>query len=651
MKWSKLKYSSMLRALACCLSVFITSGFSQSPVPTIEDLEDHKQLIISEEAKQIAEEYADILKELQELTLDYSRTFVKLPRGSSIPRLQELNSLIIKLAHGGYLEDIELLTIDLDMVREKLLEQEKEIKEKAKFLKKQERKDALKAYKLSRSLRGDLKAFNIVLQEDINFRLQSLEFLADEIQICLNQISHDDLQLYSESITSYIMIITDSINDIVNLTMDSYPQIYEFGEVPDINSQVINVPDVPEVEIIIDPVLDTPRGTKSFGYAYQQKSGNTIATIEYSDDLEIKSSSIPIYINNPTGVLQITGWDKKTVFATSILEISSSSENKAQTLTDNVDLSLNADDTGIYIDFSMPKIRSSNISIANFQLEIKVPRNNPIFGKSSFGMVIMSNLHNQVFLEAHKSHVSAKGITGNVQISNNNGPINIEEIDGSIDVTNNYAPIIISQCEGDIKAKNTFAAIKIIECDGDIVINNSGSINLYDNEGNITITNTKGYINIKDHQGNIFAKNSFEPIILEDINGAVNVVNKRGTIKAQYIEGSFKAENLYAPIFAYYTEGLLDLSITRGFIDVIWTDSENGTSTITSQFGDVKIAFPENLDLDFKAKVNDGLITSSFPISVKTTNNTKEAEYIFGDGGPTLIVNGKNSEVTLSSSR
>ena len=651
MKWSKQKYSSMLSALACCLSVFITSGFSQSPVPTIEDLEDHKQLIISEEAKQIAEEYADILKELQELTLDYSRTFVKLPRGSSIPRLQELNSLIIKLAHGEYLEDIKLLTTDLDMVREKLLEQEKEIKEKAKFLKKQERKDALKAYKLSRSLRGDLKAFNIVLQEDINFRLQSLEFLADEIQICLNQISHDDLQLYSESITSYIMIITDSINDIVNLTMDSYPQTYEVGEVPDINFQVINVPDVPDAEIIIDPVLDTPRGTKSFSYVYQPKSGNTIATIEYSDDLKIKSSSIPIYINNPTGVLQVTGWDKKTILATSILEISSSSGNKAQTLTDNVDLSLNADDTGIYIDFSMPKIRSSNISIANFQLEIKVPRNNPIFGKSSFGMVIMSNLHNKVFLEAHKSHVSAKGIIGNVQISNNNGPINIEEIDGSIDVTNNFAPIIISQCEGDIKAKNTFAAIKIIECDGDIVINNSGQINLYDNIGNITITNTKGFINIKDHQGNIFAKNSFEPIILEDINGAVNVANKRGTIKAQYIEGSFKAENLYAPIFAYYNEGLLDLSITRGFIDVIWTGSEDGTSTITSQFGDVKIAFPEDLDLDFKAKVNDGLITSSFPISVKTTNNTKEAEYIFGDGGPTLIVNGKNSEVTLSCSR
>ncbi len=639
MKMSRLRYNNILSIIACCLGIFITQGFAQSPVPTIEDLEDHERLIISEEAKLVAEEYADILKELQELTLDYSKTFSRLRDESSILRIKELNSLVIKLANGQYLDDIDLLTDDLAKVRAKLREQEIETKKKARHLENQDRKKALKAIKLSRSLRGDLEDFDIVLQEDINFRLLNLKSFTNEIQICLTQLSHDDLFLFNESLTSYMMILGDSIESVISLEIESHAPFFEVGDVPEVNVHVYPAPEVPAAP-----------SAYSYSYFYHQKSGEAIATKEFSDSLKVRSSKIPIYINNPTGNIEITGWDKRAIFVTSNIEIVSHSEDEARFISDNTILNLISEDTGIFIELKMPKIKSSHTNINNFQLEIKVPHKNPIIGTSAFGKVHLINLENKINFTSNKSDVFVGDVIGDINITNNMGPMNIEEVEGSIELANNFSPILISECIGDVKASNTYSLIKAIECVGGITISNSGTINLYENIGNVTITNTKGFIEIKDHQGDISAYNSFEPVILEDIFGEVDVVNMRGIIKAEYVNGPLRAVNQFAPIFAYNNEGSLDLSSTRGLIDVILTNVDEGTSSISSEFGEIKLAFPEDIDLAFKSELIGGKIISSFPINKKAKGDTIKGEYIFGDGGSVLQVIGKSSKVILSSS-
>ncbi|MFH2049864.1 MAG: hypothetical protein ABIJ12_10510 [bacterium] len=641
MKKTRLKFTGSLSIFAFCIAVFVYSSHGQSPVPTVEELEDQHHLIISKEAMQIAEEYADILKELQELTLDYSRTFSKIRYESSLPQLEELNSLIVKLANGEYLEDIDRLTNDLDDVRAKLREQELKTKEKAKYFDEDKRKETLKALKLSQSLRRDLESFDIILNEDINFRLQNLKTLTNEIQICLNQISLEELDIYLENFTKYIKIIGDSVNNIYIQNYDGDSLIFVVPEVPD-------VPEVSDNDAEEAPAPVPPVEIKPYSYFYLQKSGQSIATKEFTDSLKVKSSRVPIYINNPTGNLQITGWNKKFIYVNSVLEVTSTSENEASYVTNNTNLKFVSDNSGVVIEIQIPKIKNSQTSINNYELEIKVPRDNPLIGNSSYGSVSLENLENKITFKSTKSDVYIGSIIGDINITNDGGPLDIEEVEGLIEVKNNFSPISLTQCIGDIKAQNTFAAVKVTECEGDIEINNSGPINLSDNNGNVIIANTKGFIDIQKHNGDITAKNSYEPLILDDIDGAVNVINQRGIIKAQYITGTFKAVNEYAPIFAYHNEGLLDLNNTRGLIDVIWADGDEGASTITSQFGEVKLAMDEYIDLNFKAKMINGKIISVFPIKIKSTGTTQEGEYIFGDGGPTLTVNGTNSTITLN---
>ena len=644
MKKTRLKFTGSLSIFAFCIAVFTCSSYGQSPVPTIEELEDQHHLIISKEARRIAEEYADILKELQELTLDYSRTFSKIKYESSLPQLKELNSLIVKLAKGEYLEDINHLTNDLDEVRTKLKEQELKTKEKAKNLEEDKRKETLKALKLSQSLRRDLESFDIILKEDINFRLQNLKTLTNEIQICLNQISLEELDIYLENFTKYIKIIGDSVGNIYIQNYDSDSLIFVVPEIPEIP----DVPDVSDNDAEEAPAPVPPVEIKPFSYVYLQKSGQSIATKEFTDSLKVKSSRVPIYINNPTGNLQITGWNKKIVFVNSVLEVASASENEASYVTDNTNLKFVSDNSGIFIEIQMPKIKNSQTSINSYELEIKVPRDNPIIGNSSYSSVTLENLENKITFISTKSDVFIGSIIGDINITNNGGPLDIEEVEGLIEVRNNFSPISLTQCIGDIKAQNTFAAVKVIECEGNITINNSGPINLSDNEGNVIIVNTKGFIDIQNHDGDITATNSYEPLILNEIDGAVDVINQRGIIKAQHITGTFKAVNEYAPIFAYHNEGLLDLNNMRGMIDVIWADGDEGASIISSQYGEVKLAMDEYIDLNFKAKMINGKIVSVFPIKIKTTGTTQEGEYVFGDGGATLTVNGINSTIILS---
>lgn len=634
---ARIKIAGFSGIFALCIAVLVCSSYGQSPVPTFEELDDQQHLIISQEAKLIAEEYADILKELQELTLDYSRTFSKLRDESSLSRLKELNLLVVKLANGEYLEDIDLLSEDLYVVRAKLREQELKIREKAKNLDEEKRKEALKAYKLSQSLRRDLESFDVVLKEDINFRLQNLKFLTNEIQVCLNQISQEDFDKYTESITSYITIFSDSISNIFIQGLDSDSLIFIFPDVPD----------VPEYVVSVTPAPEQPAELKSYSYVYQQKSGNAIATKEFTDSLKVKSSKTPIYIENPTGNLHITGWNKKFVFVNSIIEVASATENEARYVTDNTNLKFVSDNTGIFIEVKIPQIKNSQTSINNFRLEVKVPRKNPIIGNSSYGLISVENLENELTFTSTKSDVHIGGVIGDIKITSNGGVLDIEEVEGLIEVKNNFSPISLSQCIGDIKAQNTFGAVKVFECEGNIEINNSGPINLFNNEGTIAIANTKGFIDIRNHSGDITAKNSYEPLILEEIDGAVDVINQRGIIKAQYVTGNFKAVNEYAPIFAYHNEGLLDLNNTRGLIDVIWSEGEKGASTISSQYGEVKLAMDEYIDLNFKATMNNGKIISVFPIKIKSNGTKEEGEYVFGDGGSTLTVNGKNSTLIL----
>ena len=583
---------------------------------------EYKKVIItlSKDNKRLAQDYLDLLKQLQVLTSGYGNCFAAIQVEPVGDYLEYLNLITAELQEGTYLEDLKRLATDIGTLQQTLKAKEAELE-----------KINEKAFRLSRSFHQELEVVQQLLQEDVLLRMEGDQESWEQIEAYLKAVRLASTAEGSEY-QSAVIVTTTGNGDTIRVSVS------QTGEVP-----FVYVYEIP-------PVLSVPELPKiltSRDREFIPRSGGAEFVRELVDSILVSSSSQPIYISNPIGDLKVTGWAREEVIVLSTIELSADSRTKAREQARQIALQVYLKDDRIHVELIVPNLTDPQTKVVNCVLEVKAPENNPLVCSSSFGSVLIRRMHNDVMLTANYSQVEVDGVDGRTEIVNTMGEIELSRITGPIKVTNSYSPIEISRCHGDMEIENSFSSIDLSHCEGDVVIRNSGDVDIMRHSGTIQIENKNGRVEVTKLDGDLTIRNSFQSLSIEDIFGSAEVKNANGDIAAKNVTGVFSAYNSFGRIYGELLYGPIHLSSHNGSIDVTLGEKLAGPSTIDASSATVKLSLSPHSDLLLTATAVGGDIQSYFPMEIEESGLTKTAELSLGKAKTSLTISGSNSNIII----
>lgn len=641
----------------------------QTVVPSDDELKSKKKVYyidLDRKSKETAESYIYILEQLDLLTADYARYFSNCDARVTASYTAGLKRMMENLSKGTYLRNIASLEIDINKLQSKLKNRNAELKELAAC--KQE-------YRLGRHLHEELKTIHVLLSEEVAIqyelqteKLQKLEQYLEEREA----ETHKRIQkyyktpvitrvrrigsggtrniavVYDQETGTFFSVVSDSENAegiavIETVTISTVPGITYVDGVTGIGgTEPVLAPQVPRAPVAI--VIGRDR-------VQLDESGNVWYTRTIIDSTRQLSKTTPILINNPTGSLIVTGWDRNYLRAEVAIIVSSGSERKARKFSDQIQLELYLKHGRLYVEPVIPKLRNLSTQIISNEIVVKVPSGNPLVCKNSFGPVNISMLNGELKLIAEYSQVTLSDIKGEVTAINTNGPIDAHHITGLLKLKNSSGRITVTNSSGTMELENLFAPTELSGSDGDVVIRSTGLVKVEDQHGDVTIINRDGRTEVVQIEGSLFVDNSFGPLLVQEVSGNATIENNSSLINVAGVSGRLTVTNQYAPISVSNLIGPIDLSNNNGNISVYLTGDFGGESTITSTSGVVNLHMLREPNLVVLASTTLGEIKSFFPLQVNQTGQESRATHTFGNGKNRLTVSGKGSTIIFSNAK
>lgn len=584
------------------------------------------KIALDEYARQAADEYLEAIEQLQDILNDYSSYFSRMDDATLRAYQISFEQFASGIDRGTYSENPQYLSEDLTKFIENLHDQEAKLKSE------KDAKDR-KLFVLVQNLRKDLTVVNDLIEGDIEKKLAKHEKLRGQIEkyIQLELAQNQVHFLTIEQEKAVESLIHQKGGKIVTPGTDGKGQDWYVVKPPE--PKPVTPPDI---------YLQTPSvpGVNEVGLVRK-----------YADTLAIASSATSIYVTQPLGTIQVSGWNDDIMTAELEVEVSAETHELEKKFFDATTLRIAVEKNGYYVETVFPKLTDPRTKILRATLRVNVPIDNPIVCDNSFGEISARDLESGLMVKGRYSKINLGSIEGKVRVENSMGAIDIKDVEGPLNVLNSYAEITIKSCDGSMSIQNDNASITISHCEGNARVINSGSITIVDHTGDVSVENSNGEVDVHNLDGNLTAFNSYRPMIVSYVDGSVSLENTNAEIQAKEISGALDANSRYGSILATAVEGPLTVTSENGNVTVILDQELRGSSTINSLSGLIDISVPGDADLLVKAETEGGLIQSSFPITLSTSNQITSGEIKLGEGNSTLSLKGKKSSININKTR
>ncbi len=624
--------------VAMVVPAFVWAQPAPPPTPSFEDRA-RKKSTLDRESKEVADEYADILVELQSLVADYHEYLTESESPTIIKYLNKLDKIGYNLDHRVYVKDRNKLVEDLTMHVTELDKIETYIEDSEEIF-------PIRILKVVGSLRRDLENLNDLLQDDLVDRLDNVRASQDALSEAIEELL---AEIKIEHGYNYTYVTIPKIDEKKIEALQKEAELMakqaqkEAEKAEKIKKSVkVRTPSA-SAPVVID--LDDLPNAFSFGGSGTSK--------EIKDTLSVTNPKLPIRIQSQLGEVTITGSASKQIIARLSAEISADSRTQEKRLLSEIDLKLETTPAGYQIIATAPTQNRSGEScrIISNSLEILLPSSNPVEVTCAFGSVSARDLNGGIQSSSEYSQVEMEDIKGGVQVTSNMGGIGLISCSGPFRVSNAYAPISIEACSGQFDIQNSYSEIELEDCTGNATIRNSGNISVSEHTGDMRITNSFGPIEIDGLSGNLTAINQFSPLSVQNIKGTVTVENANANIDLTNISGKLSATNKFGQISAEQLAGQFNLASQNGNIFVVLSDSPGGNSWVSTTFGNVDVTIPEASNFMVKAKTTFGDIHSDFPLKLDDMGTAKSAWFKLGKASDSLSINGQNTVITISGSK
>jgi len=615
-----------------------------------------------------AEEYGDVLNQLQDIIHDYHHYFSKINDKYSRKYQANLLNLLTKLEDGTYFGDVDNLLSDLNnfIVTLKSEQEKIESQDLSKKLYKNIkglRKELVFIYELIKEdlydqLEANRKAMPMIKEHLNNLKKQerNQEYALEEIEDILADIKYqvELLNLSAEStkininleqkeaIAMALKVVKDLEKHYeVSVNLEDLEIIEDFDFEPE---EIIIEPDDVELEEALEHVIHYDVRDHTFTH----KSGKYGMIREYTDSVVVLSSKEQIYVKNKTGNLEIEGWDKNKIIVKHYIELIGDDKKITKDLLDAIEIKIVSNPKGIYVNSYIPNIVKANYQIVSSKMLVRLPHNNPVICENSFGKTIISNLVNGVSLNTDNSEIIMDNVKGTIKTVNNMGSTLITDSRGQINSNSSLGPLKISDCNAEFNLANSYDVIALDNCTGKGFIKNFGHINITEHSGNIVIENENGQIDVTECKGNFEITNAYQSVFLNRIKGSVEVKNDYANINAFGVSGDFTAVNSFGTIVANDIEGSFDLTSNSGVIKLSLDNPYLKNSRILSNFGTVELQVDPNSDYLIDALTEGGNISSDFNFKIKRDTEQSSARFALGKGTIPIIVKGTNTTIIIN---
>ncbi len=678
---------SLLLAVMIIFSFQTTSAQRAFPMP-MSDLSDNEMVELdtklTRQEIQAAKDYQEIMLKLEFLFQNHLEYFSNFDNYEGRKYQNLLLRTLIKMEKGVYCANVEKLSSDLSKLSSSLYTDEKKLKRD---------RTKLRLVKNLKSLRSDIEIIEDILTEEIAEQLNAHKRSLKEIKVFLQQkqkelklqdeyqIKMYELQeLLNEGIETFLGS-QESLNIQLNKT-----QMRELFEAEKLQKELAEVLDMvfaielPKVqlmiktpsdsngnEFVIQPLPTAPptppappapptfpehNSPSSLSYSYEHKyDGKSTIFNQYKDSVYIKSSKVPIYIDNQLGDLEIIGWDRTKVVAIYSYEVTSDDIEDAKSFSKSVALEIASDKSGLYITTEFPSLNNPKRQVIKSSMILKIPKKNKLYIENSFGKTNVSNFYNDISIKAKNSKIIAQEIFGNVNTRSKNSKTILQDIIGEIDVTSSRGDVIINDANSKIFVKNSNASIIIADCQGNTTLINSGKVVVTDHTGNLDIQNNNGLTTVSSLYGNLTLIGSYQPFLITSVDGSVEIENKNATISLSDITGESIVINQSGQIKAYGVQGPIDFSNQGGEIYFVADKLLDGNSTIRSDYGLINIVLPQQSDIILNASTEGGSITNSYQTKVKNDNFLSSTTIALGNKSNKLHVSGTNATIIIKDSK
>ncbi len=654
------------------------------PIPGLSDTEmvelDAK---LTRQEIQAAKDYQEVMLKLEFLFQNHLEYFSNYDNYEGRKYQNLLLRTLIKMEKGVYCADVDQLTTDLSKLSSSLYNDEKKLKRE---------RTHLRLVKNLKSLRSDIEIIEDILTEEIAEQLHAHETSLKEIKVFLQQ-EQKELKLKDDyQIKMYELqeLLQDGMEhfwgaqESLHIKFDE-AQMRELFEAEKLQEELaelldlvftielsdriikVNIPsDSIGAEIIVHtrptsppappafPVSPTDKhdshSSNSYSYEYKYDGKSTISN-QYKDSVYIKSSKIPIYIDNQLGDLEIIGWDRTKIVAIYTYEVTSDDIEDAKSFSESITLDITGDKSGLYIRSDFPSLNNPKRQVVNSSMVLKIPKKNKLFIENSFGKTDVSNFYNNITIKAKNSKIIAQEIFGNVKTRSKNSNTFLNDINGEVNVTSSRGNVIINDANSEIFVENSHASIILTDCQGSTTLINSGEVVVTDHTGNLDIQNNNGLTTVNTLNGDLTLIGSYQPFIITAVDGSVKIENKNATISLSDITGESIVSNQSGQIKAYGIQGPIDFSNQGGEIYFVADKLLDGNSTIRSDYGLINIVLPKQSNIILNASTEGGSIINSYQTKIKNDNFLTSTTIALGNKSNKLQVSGTNATIIIKDSK
>ncbi len=603
------------------------------PTPSFEDRA-RKKTTLDRDSKEVADEYADLLIELQTLVADY-RDYLSESESPTITKyLVKLDKLASNLDEKVYVTQRSKLSADLTAHIDDLEKIETYIEDSEEIF-------PTRILKLVSSLGRDLSNINDLLEDDLLDRM-------DEVTA-----SDAAMQAAIEDLLEGMKVETHGDRTTITIPNFDEKKLKELEKQAQIMSKKAEEMAAKDEKIRIksrtksEPLVIDLQGLEGLVGA------GTGTSKELDANLAITNPKFPIRISNPVGEVTVNGTQSKQIIAHLVAEISADSRTKEKQLLSEIELKVEATPTGYVVTASAPIQGRSNedCRIISNQLEVLVPMGNPVEITNAFGAVSVSDLTGGAEITSSYAPIEVESVKGGVEVTNNMGQVSLLNCSGPIRVKGAYAGISLESCSGDMEVENAYSEIEMDGCSGRTTVENSGVIRISDHTGDLKITNSFGPVEVHGLNGNLNATNQFQPMSVRDIKGTCSVENSNSNIDIANISGQLVATNKFGLIQAEELAGSSRLNNQNGNIELVLDNASRGNAWIYTTFGNVDVTISESTNFWVNAKTTFGEISSDIPLKLDDLGTAKMGWFKLGRGSDSLSISGQNTNISISGSK
>jgi DUF4097 and DUF4098 domain-containing protein YvlB len=222
------------------------------------------------------------------------------------------------------------------------------------------------------------------------------------------------------------------------------------------------------------------------------------------------------------------------------------------------------------------------------------------------------------------THFKVETTSGNVEIADFNGSLEVRTVSGDITI---------------IGAK---AGVKCRTISGDIYLERV--------TGDTELKTTSGGVSAKDIEGSFEAESVSGDMNLKKIMGDADLRTTSGEIEVHNLEGSFEVESVSGDIDVEHFSKAEEIEIetVSGDISLEGILLPNGSYTLSSHSGDIKLEIPGNSNFELQTRTSSGDIDCDFKLRGFVISDRKSLQGIVGKGGSSLNVSTFSGDININ---